>query len=225
MGAEAASDAGLRRINVSLDTLNEEKFEHMTRRKVLSKVLEGLKEAQRCGFNPIKVNVVAMRGFIEDDILDLTRFARDHSYELRFIEFMPLDADDIWGQNLFFPGKAILNKINEAYPLEPVSMNGNHEPAKRYRFADGDGDIGVIASVTEPFCDQCNRIRLTADGKLRACLFSLGETDLLTPLHAGASDEEIANLMIGTVKNKQPGHRINSADFVKPARNMSMIGG
>lgn len=225
--AKALYEAGLRRINVSLDTLNEEKFERMTRRKVLSKVLEGLKEAQRCGFHPIKVNAVAMRGFIEDDILELTQFARENSYELRFIEFMPLDADDIWGQNLFFPGKTIINKINEVYPLEPVNTNGDgkHEPAKRYRFADGDGDIGVIASVTEPFCDQCNRIRLTADGKLRACLFSLTETDLLTPLRAGASDEAIANLMIETVKNKEPGHKINSADFVKPARNMSRIGG
>jgi len=157
--AKALYEAGLRRINVSLDTLNEEKFEHLTRRKVLSKVLEGLKEAHRCGFHPIKVNAVAMRGFIEDDILELTQFARENSYELRFIEFMPLDADDIWGQNLFFPGKAIINKINEVYPLEPVSMNGNHEPAKRYRFTDSDIDVGVIASVTEPFCEQCNRIR------------------------------------------------------------------
>ncbi|MBI1929378.1 GTP 3',8-cyclase MoaA [Candidatus Poribacteria bacterium] len=205
--AKALYEAGLRRINVSLDTLNEEKFEHLTRRKVLSKVLEGLKEAQRCGFHPIKVNAVAMRGFIEGDILELTQFARENSYELRFIEFMPLDGDDIWGQNLFFPGKAILNKINEAYPLEPASMNGNHEP------------------VTEPFCEQCNRIRLTADGKLRACLFSLTETDLLTPLRAGASDEAIANLMIEAVKGKEAGHKINSADFVKPSRNMSRIGG
>ncbi len=223
--AKALYEAGLRRINVSLDTLNEEKFERMTRRKVLSKVLEGLKEAQRCGFHPIKVNAVAMRGFIEDDILELTQFARENSYELRFIEFMPLDADDIWGQNLFFPGKAIINKINEVYSLEPVSMNGNHEPAKRYRFTDSDSDIGVIASVTEPFCEQCNRVRLTADGKLRTCLFSLTETDLLTPLRAGASDEAIANLMIEAVKGKEAGHKINSADFVKPSRNMSRIGG
>jgi cyclic pyranopterin phosphate synthase len=225
--AKALYDAGLRRINISLDTLNEEKFERMTRRKMLSKVLEGLKEAQRCGFHPIKINAVAMRGFIEEDILDLAQFARENAYELRFIEFMPLDGNDIWGQNLFFPGKTILNKINEAYPLEPVQMNGDgkHDPAKRYRFTDGSGEVGVIASVTEPFCDYCNRIRLTADGKLRSCLFALTETDLLSPLRAGASDEIIADLIIETVRHKDAGHKINSADFVKPARNMSMIGG
>jgi cyclic pyranopterin phosphate synthase len=220
-------DAGLRRINVSLDTLNEKKFEQMTRRKVLAKVLEGLKEAQRCGFNPIKVNAVAMRGFTDDETVDLAEFARENAYQLRFIEFMPLDADDIWGRNMFIPGKELIGKINGIHPLEPVQMNGDgkHEPAKRYRFADGGGEIGIIASVSEPFCEQCNRIRLTADGKLRTCLFSITETDLLTPLRAGAPDATIGNLIIEAVENKEAGHKINAADFVKPARNMSMIGG
>ena len=220
-------DAGLRRINVSLDTLDEAKFEQMTRRKVLSKVLDGLQEAQRCGFDPIKVNAVAMKGFTDDEIVDLAKFARDNSYQLRFIEFMPLDADDIWGRNMFIPGAEIINKIDAIYPLSPVEMSGEakHDPAKLYRFPDGKGDVGFISSVTEPFCEQCNRVRLTADGQLRTCLFSITETDLLTPLRAGVSDETIENLIIEAVKQKEPGHQINAVNFVKPKRNMSMIGG
>ena len=220
-------DAGLRRINVSLDTLDEAKFEQMTRRKVLSRVLAGLQEAQRCGFDPIKVNAVAMKGFTEDEIVDLAKFARDNSYQLRFIEFMPLDADDIWGRNMFIPGAEIINKIDAIYPLRPVEMSGDakHDPAKRYQFEDGKGDVGFISSVTEPFCEQCNRIRLTADGQLRTCLFSVTETDLLTSLRAGDPDETIGNLIIEAVKQKEAGHQINAANFVKPKRNMSMIGG
>ena len=220
-------DAGLRRINVSLDTLDEAKFEQMTRRKVLSRVLAGLREAQRCGFDPIKVNAVAMKGFTDDEIVDLAEFARDNSYQLRFIEFMPLDADDIWGRNMFIPGKEIINKIDAVYPLNPVNMNGDakHDPAKLYQFEDGKGDVGFISSVTEPFCEQCNRIRLTADGQLRTCLFSVTETDLLTSLRAEAPDETIGDLIIEAVKQKEPGHQINAVNFVKPKRNMSMIGG
>lgn len=225
--AKSLYDAGLRRINVSLDSLNEAKFEQMTRRKVLSKVLEGLEAAQRCGFNPIKINAVAMRGFTDDEIVNLAKFARDNAYQLRFIEFMPLDADDIWGRNMFIPGKEIISKINEIYPLEPAKTNGDakHDPATPYRFTDGNGDVGIIASVTEPFCEECNRVRLTADGQLRTCLFSITETDLLTPLRAGASDETIANLIIESVKHKESGHQINAMNFVKPERNMSRIGG
>jgi cyclic pyranopterin phosphate synthase len=220
-------DAGLRRINVSLDTLDEAKFEQMTRRKVLSRVLKGLQEAQRCGFDPIKVNAVAMKGFTDDEIVDLAKFARDNSYQLRFIEFMPLDADDIWGRNMFIPGKEIIGKIGAIYPLNPVEMNGDakHDPAKLYQFEDGKGDVGFISSVTEPFCEQCNRVRLTADGQLRTCLFSITETDLLTPLRAGAPDETVGDLIIEAVKQKEAGHQINAVNFVKPKRNMSMIGG
>jgi cyclic pyranopterin phosphate synthase len=220
-------DAGLRRINVSLDTLDEAKFEQMTRRKVLSRVLAGLQEAQRCGFDPIKVNAVAMKGFTDDEIVDLAKFARDNSYQLRFIEFMPLDADDIWGRNMFIPGKEIIGKIGAIYPLNPVEMNGDakHDPAKLYQFEDGKGDVGFISSVTEPFCEQCNRVRLTADGQLRTCLFSITETDLLTPLRAGAPDETVGDLIIEAVKQKEAGHQINAVNFVKPKRNMSMIGG
>jgi cyclic pyranopterin phosphate synthase len=225
--AQALYDAGLRRINVSLDTLNEARFEQLSRRKALAKVLAGLKAARECGFDPIKINTAAMRGFTEDDILDLVAFARENDYQLRFIEFMPLDANDIWGKNLFLPGKTILDIIAAVYPLERVEADENtkHDAAKRYRFKDDRGEIGVIASVSEPFCEQCNRIRLTADGKLRTCLFALHETDLLAPLRAGASDETLENPIINPVRSKAPGHQIHMKDFVKPSRNMSRIGG
>ncbi|RKU08102.1 GTP 3',8-cyclase MoaA [Candidatus Poribacteria bacterium] len=225
--AQALYDAGLRRINVSLDTLNEEKFEQMTRRKVLSRVLKGLKAAHDCGFNPIKVNAVAMRGFTDDEIVDLATFARQNSYQLRFIEFMPLDADDIWGRNMFIPGKEIIDKISSVYPLERMQLNGDakSDTAQRFRFADNGTELGVIPSVSEPFCESCNRIRLTADGKFRTCLFSITETDLLTPLREGADDAVIENLIIDAVAKKEAGHKINAADFVKPERNMSRIGG
>ena len=225
--AQALYDAGLRRINVSLDTLNEEKFEQMTRRKVLSRVIEGLKVAHDCGFNPIKVNAVAMRGFTDDEIVDLVTFARENSYHMRFIEFMPLDADDIWGRNMFIPGKEIIEKIRNVYPLERMHLNGDakSDTAQRFRFADNGTELGVIPSVSEPFCESCNRIRLTADGKFRTCLFSITETDLLTPLREGADDETIEQLIIDAVAKKEAGHKINAADFIKPERNMSRIGG
>ena len=225
--AQALYDAGLRRINVSLDTLNEEKFEQMTRRKVLSRVLEGLKTAHNCGFNPIKVNAVAMRGFTDDEIVDLATFARQNEYQLRFIEFMPLDADDVWGRNMYIPGKEIIDKINAVYPLTPVTLNGEakSDTAQRYRFSDNGNEVGVIPSVSEPFCENCNRVRLTADGKFRTCLFSLTETDLLTPLRDGVSDAAIVALILDAVAQKEAGHKINAADFIKPERNMSRIGG
>lgn len=225
--AQALYDAGLRRINVSLDTLNEEKFEQMTRRKVLSRVIDGLKTAQACGFNPIKVNAVAMRGFTDDEIVDLATFARQNDYQLRFIEFMPLDADDVWGRNMYIPGKEIIAKINALYPLERLTVNGESksDTAQRYQFADNGNEVGIIPSVSEPFCENCNRVRLTADGKFRTCLFSITETDLLTPLREGAPDAEIADLILDAVQRKEAGHKINAADFVKPERNMSRIGG
>ena len=225
--AQSLYDAGLRRINVSLDTLNEEKFEQMTRRKVLSRVLKGLKTAHECGFNPIKVNAVAMRGFTDDEVVDLATFARQNDYQLRFIEFMPLDADDVWGRNMYIPGKEIIGKINAVYPLAPVTLNGEakSDTAQRYRFADNGNEVGVIPSVSEPFCENCNRVRLTADGKFRTCLFSLTETDLLTPLREGAPDKVITELILDAVAQKEAGHKINAADFIKPERNMSRIGG
>jgi len=225
--AQALYDSGLRRINVSLDTLSKAKFQQITRRKALTKVLDGLKEASRCGFNPIKVNAVTMRGFTEEEVVELVSFARDNSYEMRFIEFMPLDADDIWGRNMFVPKKELVDKIGEHYPLELVESDSNlkHETAKNYQFKDGLGKVGFISSVSEPFCNDCNRVRLTADGKFRNCLFATEETDLLTALRKGVSNEIIAEMMVESVAKKEAGHLINSVDFVKPERNMSMIGG
>ena len=196
--AQALYDAGLRRINVSLDTLSKAKFQQITRRKALAKVLDGLKEASRCGFAPIKINAVTMRGFTEEEVVKLVSFARENSYEMRFIEFMPLDADDIWGRNMFVPKKELIDKIGKLYPLDPVESSSNfkHETAKNYQFKDGLGKVGFISSVSEPFCDDCNRVRLTADGKFRNCLFATEETDLLTPLRKGASNEVIAEMMI-----------------------------
>jgi cyclic pyranopterin phosphate synthase len=168
-----------------------------------------------------------MRGFTEDEVLDLVTFSRDNGYEMRFIEFMPLDADDIWGQDVFIPNSELKERIGQVFPLKIETGNGRglHHTAQNYHFQDGKGKIGFISSVTEPFCSDCNRVRLTADGKFRNCLFSLKEEDLLTPLRNGASNQQIAGLMKKTVAGKAPGHLINSTEYTKPDRSMSMIGG
>jgi len=171
------------------------------------------------------VNAVAMRDFTEDELLEFARLARERPFRVRFIEFMPLDGDNLWERQKILTGREIVERIGAVYPLERVIGAPNSEPATRYRFVDGAGEIGIIASVTEPFCGACDRIRLTADGKLRTCLFSLEEVDLKTPLRAGASDVELAWLMADAVARKGPGHMINSADFIKPERTMSQIGG
>jgi cyclic pyranopterin phosphate synthase len=217
--------AGLRRINVSLDSLDREKFKRITRRDFLDQVLAGLDEAERAGFSPIKVNAVAMRDFTEEELLSFARLARERPFEIRFIEFMPLDADNIWERDRILTGREIIERISAVYPLERVSRGSSSDPATRYRFVDGAGEIGIIASVTEPFCGSCDRIRLTADGKLRTCLFAVEEFDLKGPLRAGASDVELAWLIADAVSRKGPGHMINSSEFVKPARTMSQIGG
>jgi cyclic pyranopterin phosphate synthase len=218
-------DAGLRRLNISLDSLVREKFERVTRRDFLHLVLAGLDEAERVGFSPIKVNAVAMRDFTEDELLDFARLARERPFEVRFIEFMPLDGDNLWERQKILTGREIVERIGEAYPLLRVESAVSSEPATRYRFVDGAGEIGIIASVTEPFCGACDRIRLTADGKLRTCLFALEELDLKTPLRAGATDVDLAWLIADAVARKGPGHMINSVEFVKPKRTMSQIGG
>ena len=225
--AQALYDAGLRRINVSLDTLSKAKFQQITRRKALAKVLDGLKEASRCGFAPIKINAVTMRGFTEEEVVKLVSFARENSYEMRFIEFMPLDADDIWGQNMFVPKKELIDEIRKLYPLEPVesSSKSKHETAKNYQFKDGLGRVGFISSVSEPFCGQCNRIRLTADGKIRTCLFSMREHDLKQLLRSEASDTEIVEWLKSVVLQKEERHHIGETDFEQPDRTMSAIGG
>ena len=218
-------DAGLRRLNISLDTLQRHKFHQMARRDAFEQVMEGLWEAGRLGFHPIKLNAVTMRGYTEDEALDFAELARERDFQIRFIEFMPLDADGIWGPESFVPGQDIVDRINAVFPLEPVSDNGP-EPTTRFRFRDGSqGEIGIIPSVSNPFCESCNRVRITADGKLRTCLFATTETDLRDSLRNGCSDDEIARRFAEAVYRKEPGHLINQKGFVKPERNMSRIGG
>jgi cyclic pyranopterin phosphate synthase len=223
--ADALRDAGLTRVNVSLDTLDPERFRRLARRDRHAQVLEGLAAARRVGFSPIKVNAVLMRGFNEDEAVPLARWARDHGYELRFIEWMPLDAQHRWSREQLVPAEEILNQIGAAFPIEPARVADPSAPATLYRYLDGGGQVGVIASVTRPFCGHCDRIRLTADGQIRTCLFSLKEYDFRKAMRGGASDREIAELLAAAVWRKEPGHLINSPFFKQPERGMSAIGG
>jgi len=218
--------AGLKRINVSLDSLQPERFERMVRREgqLVFKILDGLQVARAAGLHPIKLNCVVLRGYNEDELVDFARLGRENDYQVRFIEYMPLDAQGAWSMQAVVPGAEILARIHAVFSLAPARDNGT-EPATVYRFADGRGSIGVIASVTEPFCESCNRIRITADGQLRTCLFSLHEYNLKGLLRSGATDEEIADFILAAVWKKEAGHKINQPDFVKPARSMSAIGG
>jgi GTP 3',8-cyclase len=217
--------AGLRRVNVSLDSLAPDRFFQLTRRNSLAQVLEGLEAAQRHPeLRPIKVNVVALRDFTEDEVLRFAEFARQNPYEVRFIEFMPLDADHAWTRDKVLPNADIVAMIDAVYPLEPVGRE-RHGTARRYRFADGKGEMGFISPVTEPFCGDCNRIRLTAEGELRTCLFSMTETDLRGPLRAGATDSELEAIVRDAVWAKELKHHVNDPGFVQPPRTMSRIGG
>jgi len=218
-------DAGLRRINVSLDSLDPGKFAEITRRPLFDAVMRGLETAARVGFHPIKVNAVAVRGFSEEELVRFAELARTRHFQVRFIEFMPLDGDGAWDRSRVLSQQEILEAISAVYPLERASAPGAPDPATLYRFVDGRGEIGIIPTVTEPFCASCNRIRLTADGKLRHCLFAIEETDLKAPMRAGASDEELAWRFVECVRSKWAGHMINQAQFRKPERNMSQIGG
>jgi len=220
------ADAGLKRINVSLDSLQPERFERMVRRdgQLVFKILEGMRLAREAGLAPIKVNCVVMRGYNEDEIVDFARLGRDQDYQVRFIEYMPLDAQGEWTMDTVVPGAEIHAQVHAVYPLLSHQGNGG-EPATVYHFADGRGSIGIIASVSQPFCDSCNRIRITADGHLRTCLFSLHEHDLKGLLRSGATDDEIADFIIAAVWKKEAGHKINQPDFIKPDRSMSAIGG
>jgi len=218
-------DAGLRRINVSLDSLDPARFAELTRRPLFDAVMSGLEAAARVGFSPIKVNAVAMRGFTEDELIAFAELARERSFQVRFIEFMPLDGDDRWDTSQVLSSAEIVSAISAVYPLEPVSAPGSSDPASLYRFTDGRGEIGIIPTITAPFCSTCNRIRLTADGKLRHCLFAVEETDLKTPMRADASDEELGWMFVDCVQGKWAGHLIHADGFEKPQRNMSQIGG
>jgi GTP 3',8-cyclase len=223
--AEALVRAGATRFNVSIDSLQRDRFFEMTRRDALPRVLRGLEVlASFPEAHPIKVNAVAMRGFTEDEVLPFAHFAREHPYEVRFIEFMPLDADHAWTPDSVLSGEEIRAIIEQQWALEPVEREP-HATARVYRFADGRGSIGFINPVSEPFCGDCNRIRLTADGRLRTCLFSLNETDLRAPLRAGADDAELEQIVRDAVWRKELKHHVNEPGFVQPLRTMSAIGG
>ena len=223
--AEALVAAGIGRFNVSIDSLQRDRFFAMTRRDALPQVLRGLEALARFPqAHPIKVNAVAMRGFTEQEALPFARFAREHPYEVRFIEFMPLDADHAWSADRVLTGDEIRAAIHAVFPLEPEPREP-HATARVYRFADGRGRIGFINPVSEPFCGDCDRIRLTADGRLRTCLFSLGETDLRGPLREGAGDGDLEHIIRDAVWRKELKHRVNDPGFIQPARTMSAIGG
>jgi cyclic pyranopterin phosphate synthase len=223
--AAALVAAGANRFNVSIDALQRDRFFAMTRRDALPQVLRGLEAlAAFPQAHPIKVNAVAVRGFTEAEIPAFVTFAREHPYEVRFIEFMPLDGDHAWRPDDVLTGEEIRVAIDAMHALEPEPRDP-HATARVYRFADGRGKVGFINPVSEPFCGDCNRIRLTADGRLRTCLFSLHETDLRGPLRAGASDDELEAIVRDAVWRKELKHRVNEPGFVQPARTMSAIGG
>ena len=223
--AEALVCAGVTRFNVSVDSLQRERFSEMTRRDALDKVLRGLEVlAAFPQAHPIKVNAVAIRGFTEAEVIPFARFAREHPYEVRFIEFMPLDADHAWTPDDVLTGEEVRAAIHEVFPLEPEPRKP-HATARIFRFADGRGRIGFINPVSEPCCADCNRIRVTADGQLRTCLFSLRETDLRAVLRSGADDDELERVLREAVWRKELKHHVGDPGFVQPARTMSAIGG
>ena len=217
-------NAGLDRINVSMDSLKPERFFAMTRRDELHNVLAGIAEAQIAGFSPMKVNAVVERGANDDEILDLVRYGRDNNVEVRFIEFMPLDATNEWERNKVVSQDEIVATIAAEFPLELMPSRGA-APADRWRFLDGKGTVGVIPSVTHPFCGDCDRVRLTSDGQFRTCLFATDESDIRSLLRNGGTDEEIAELIQIAVGAKWAGHQINQVNFIRPNRSMSQIGG
>jgi cyclic pyranopterin phosphate synthase len=224
--AEELYDAGLRRLNIHLDTLDRERFIRITRRDDLDRVLEGIAACRRLGFGPLKLNAVAVKGLTEPDIVPIARFCRENDIEPRFIEFMPLDAQQLWDrQKVLLADDMIATLSREISPLVEIPDRDPRAPATEYRYADGGGRVGFIASISKPFCLNCNRIRLTSDGKLRYCLFAIDETDVKSLLRAGASDDEIGALIRSNVHAKWIGHEINSVRFVPPPRPMYSIGG
>ncbi len=219
-------EAGLRRINLHLDTLDRERFIQITRRDELDRVLAGLELAKRLGFSPIKINAVAVKNLVEPDIVPLARYGRENGIEVRFIEFMPLDAQGLWDRSRVLLADEMIEMLSrEICPLIEIPDRDPRAPATEYRYADGIGGVGFIASVSRPFCLNCNRIRLTADGNLRNCLFAIEETDIKTMLRGGAGDEAIEEVIRGSVQGKWEGHEINTARFVAPPRPMYSIGG
>jgi cyclic pyranopterin phosphate synthase len=223
--AQVFYDAGLRRINISLDTLNVDRFRQLTRRDGLDKVIAGILAAKKAGFDPIKVNAVSIRGITEHEVVPLARFAREHGLEMRFIEYMPIGADQWERGKVYFAHEIMEQLEQEIAPLVPVEDYDPRAPAMEFRYTDGGGNIGIIASVSRPFCLSCNRLRLTAEGRLRNCLFALDEVDIKPLLRGQAPEAEIAETIRRNVMAKWEGHEINTARFIKPLRTMHAIGG
>jgi len=223
--AQLLKDAGLKRINISLDTLHMDRFHEIARSDAFTRVMDGIQASREAGLWPIKLNMVVMKGQNDDEVVDFARLARDEGYEVRFIEFMPLDGDNIWTVDQVVPSRRIQEEIEDLFPLQPVN-DPRPGPATRFKFADGaPGGVGFISSVSQAFCTTCNRIRLTAEGGLRTCLFSLKETPLRDLMRSGVSDEHLGRVMETAVWRKEEGHLINQPGFIKPAKNMSQIGG
>jgi cyclic pyranopterin phosphate synthase len=223
--AVALRDAGLRRISFSLDSLDRANFQKITGRDALGEVLAGIRLAQELELNPVKVNAVIIRGVNDREIEDLAGFARDHGLAMRFIEFMPLDSARVWLKEMVLPAGEILARLRTRFALRPVSSANISETARRWTFADGRGEIGLIAPVSEPFCGHCNRLRLTADGQLRTCLFSVTEHDFRSRLRNGATDDELRAGLKDAVWQKEARHHIGEPEFIAPSRSMSCIGG
>ena len=221
--SEDLVSAGLKRINISLDSLQSDRFRELTLRDNLPQVLDGIQAAVEAGLDPVKVNVVVMAGINDDEIVDFARFGREKGVTVRFIEFMPLDASEGWTSNQVVTQAQIVAEINSEFPLESVKRTS--APATRFAYKDGGGEIGVVASVTQQFCDTCDRVRLTADGQFRNCLFSVEEFDLKGLLRSGAEDKKITEALKKVVQSKWAGHGIGTVDFIRPARSMSQIGG
>jgi len=223
--AQLLKDAGLKRINISLDTLHMDRFHEIARSDAFKRVMDGIDASSEAGLSPIKLNMVVMKGKNDDEVVDFARLARDKGYEVRFIEFMPLDGDNIWTVDQVVPSRRIQEQIEDQFPLQPV-VDTRPGPATRFKFADGTpGGVGFISSVSQAFCTTCNRIRLTAEGGLRTCLFSLQETPLRELIRSGASDDHLGRVIETAVWRKEEGHLINQPGFIKPAKNMSQIGG
>jgi cyclic pyranopterin phosphate synthase len=224
--AAALAAAGLNRVNISMDSVHREKFAQITRTDAYDKVLHGIEAAQATGLAPVKVNAVLVRGLNDDEVVEFARFARERGVIMRFIEFMPLDADRHWTRDLVVTAREVYQQIHAAFPLVPAAQESPSETARRFRFADGaPGEIGLVAPVSMPFCGFCSRIRLTADGKVRTCLFSMRDHDLKPLLRNGAGDAQIAERLRTLTRHKEERHHINDPDFVQPERTMVFIGG
>jgi cyclic pyranopterin phosphate synthase len=223
--AQLLKDAGLKRINISLDTLNMQRFHEMARSDQFSRTMDGIQAAREAGLWPIKLNMVVMKDRNDDEVVEFAKLARSEGYEVRFIEFMPLDGDNIWTNEQVVPSLRIQEQIEDLFPLVPVN-DTRPGPATRFKFADGaPGGVGFISSVSQAFCTACNRVRLTAEGGLRTCLFSLHETPLRDLMRSGVSDDHLGHVIEGAIWRKEEGHLINQPGFIKPGKSMSQIGG